>query len=116
MLGFSHDVKIYLCLGHTDMRKGVHGLALLASSLIKDDVKSSNIIVFRGKSADKIKILWWDGQGFCLFYKCFDSGKFVWPNTQDKGSIGVTKAQLSMLIEGVDWRNPRWSKRPHYTG
>ena len=55
MLGFSHDVKIYLCLGHTDMRKGVHGLALLASSLIKDEVKSSNIIVFRGKSADKIK-------------------------------------------------------------
>jgi transposase len=74
------------------------------------------MFVFRGKSADKIKILWWDGQGFCLFYKCLDSGKFTWLKDAGKGSIGITRGQLSMLMEGIDWRNPRWSKAPEYAG
>jgi transposase len=45
-----------------------------------------------------------------------DSGKFVWPKLDEKGSLGVTKAQLSMLIEGIDWRNPQWSEAPKYVG
>lgn len=116
MLGPSADVKIYLCTGYTDMRKGATGLSLLASSLLTEHLHSGAVFVFRGKSADKIKILWWDGQGFCLYYKCFDRGKFIWPQSDDKGSIGITKAQLSMLIEGVDWRNPRWTQAPEYVG
>ena len=74
------------------------------------------MFVFRGKQADRVKILWWDGQGFCLFYKCLDSGKFTWPQSEAKSTAAITKAQLSMLIEGIDWRNPRWSNPPKYTG
>ena len=59
------------------------------------------MFIFRGKSATRIKILWWDSQGFCLFYKCLDSGKFPWLNPEDKGSVSITRAQLSMLIEGT---------------
>ena len=70
--------------------------------------------VFRGKRADRLKILWWDGQGFCLYYKCLDKGKFTWPKTRDKGTISITRAQLSMLQEGIDWRNPSWSSGPKY--
>ena len=90
---------------------------------IKDHKSVSNIstgamFVFRGKRSDKLKILWWDGQGFCLFYKCLDRGKFTWPQSAINGnidqSIRVTKAQLSMLIEGIDWRNPTWSNPPKY--
>jgi len=114
MLSLGSDIKIYLCTGYTDMRKGVNGLSVLASSLLSD--YTGAMFVFRGKSADKIKILWWDGQGFCLFYKCLDSGKFVWPKSNAAGSLGITSAQLSMLIEGIDWRNPRWSKAPKYAG
>jgi transposase len=108
--------KIYLCSGHTDMRKGINCLSMLASSLINGRSLNSAAFVFRGRRADRLKILWWDGQGFCLFYKCFDSGTFIWPSAEDKITIGITKAQLSMLIEGIDWRTPQWTKAPMYTG
>ena len=116
MLSPGSDTKIYLCIGYTDMRKGANGLSLLAESILAGQFSSGAMFVFRGKSADKIKILWWDGQGFCLFYKCLDSGKFTWLKNDGNGSIGITRGQLSMLMEGIDWRNPRWSKAPEYAG
>jgi transposase len=112
----STGTKIYLLTSHTDMRKGAASLALLVESLQEAEVCSGSLFVFRGKSADKIKILWYDGQGFCLFYKALDAGKFTWLKSNDVISLGITKAQLSMLIEGVDWRNPTWSKPPERLG
>ncbi len=114
MLSPSSNIKIYLATGYTDMRKGFHSLALEADALVKDATFSGSMFIFRGKSADKIKILWWDGQGFCLFYKCFDKGKFIWPSVKEKTVIGITRAQLSMLIEGIEWRMPKWSQLPEY--
>jgi transposase len=116
MLAPGSDTKIYLSTGFTDMRKGVNGLSFIAEGILSKGFSSGAMFVFRGKSADKIKILWYDGQGFCLFYKCLNEGKFTWPSSDAQGSIGVTKAQLSMLMEGIDWRNPRWSKPPQYAG
>ena len=110
------EARIYLCTGSTDMRKGVNGLSVMAQGVLAEEFCKSAMFVFRGKMADKIKILWWDGQGFCLFYKCLDSGKFIWPSSDAVGSLGITKAQLSMLIESIDWRNPNWSKPPIYAG
>ena len=98
------------------MRKGINGLFILSQSLLLDKVSKGAMFVFRGKRADRIKILFWDGQGFCLFYKCLDRGKFTWPSTSDKTSIGITQAQLSMLLEGIDWRHPTWSQPPEYSG
>ena len=116
MLAPNSDTKIYLCTGYTDMRKGINGLAILAKSLLSNQFNNGTMFVFRGRSADKLKILWWDGQGFCLFYKCLDSGKFTWLKNDIKESIGITRGQLSMLMEGIDWRNPKWSKAPEYLG
>jgi transposase len=116
MLAPGSEVKIYLCTGHTDMRKGIHTLSMLASSLVNGQSLNRGVFVFRGRRADRLKVLWWDGQGFCLFYKCFDSGKFIWPTAEDKVKLGISRAQLSMLIEGIDWRNPQWTKAPLYTG
>jgi transposase len=115
MLNFS-STRIYLATGITDMRKGINGLSLLVQDVLLASPSDGSMFVFRGRSADRIKILWWDGQGFCLFYKCLDSGKFTWPSTNSKVSVGITSAQLSMLMEGMDWRNPRWSDPPKYAG
>ena len=73
-------------------------------------------LYFVARVATRIKILWWDGQGFCMFYKYLNSGKFPWLNMEDKASVGITRAQLSMLLEGVDWRNPKWTEAPKYAG
>jgi transposase len=110
MLSPGADSKIYLFTGYTDMRKGANSLVLVVGPLLsRADVVSNKIFVFRGKSADKIKIL-------CLFYKCFEQGRFIWSSTGDKESINITSAQLSMLLEGIDWRMPKWSRPPEYAG
>lgn len=82
------------------MRKGAASLAILASTLIHETICEDRMFIFRGKSADKVKVLWWDDQGFCLYYKCLDQGKFIWPSLNDNVSINISAAQLSMLLEG----------------
>ena len=116
MLNLENGNKIYLCTGRTDMRKGINGLSILAQSVISDNLSAGALFVFRGKRADKIKILWWDGQGFCLYYKCLDTGKFVWPKLEEQRSLSISKAQLSMLIEAIDWRNPVRFNSPSCVG
>jgi transposase len=58
-----------------------------------------------GDCADRLKILWWDGTGLCLYAKRMERGRFVWPVTRE-GAVRLTGAQLSMLCEGIDWRSP----------
>jgi transposase len=64
-----------------------------------------HLFLFRGKRADRIKVLWRDGTGLCLYAKRLERGRFVWPLTQE-GAVVLTPAQLSMLCEGIDWRVP----------
>ena len=116
MFNLEPNLRIYLATGHTDMRKGINGLSILANKIISDQLIEGALFVFRGKRSDRVKILWWDGQGYCLYYKCMNSGKFTWPNNADVVTVGITKGQLSMLIEGIDWRHPKWSNRPNYSG
>ncbi|ULJ82559.1 IS66 family insertion sequence element accessory protein TnpB (plasmid) [Rhizobium sp. C104] len=68
MIGPSGNVRVYLACGVTDMRRGIDGLSALVETAIKEVPGSGAIFGFRGKRADRIKLLWWDGQGFCLFY------------------------------------------------
>jgi transposase len=98
------------------MRKGAQGLSFLAQSRIGDGLSTGALFAFRGKSADKIKVLWWDGQGFCLFYKKFERGQFVWPKSTEVGVCHITRAQLSLLLEGIEWRSLKWSDPPEYMG
>ena len=69
-------VKVHLALGYTDMRKGLDGLATLVQEHLKKDPFSGHLFAFRGKSARKLKILFWDGNGLCLFTKRLDQGWF----------------------------------------
>ena len=97
------------------MRKGFASLAALAEGVLRLDPYSGHLFVFRGRRGDLIKVIWWDGQGACLFSKRLERGRFVWPSPAD-GKLGVTPAQLAMLLEGIDWRAPRRTWRPLTTG
>jgi len=110
-------VKVHLALGATDMRKGMNGLAMLVQETLKKDPFSGHLFAFRGKRATIVKILFWDGNGLCLFTKRLERGRFVWPRVYEAGgSVTLTPAQLAMLIEGIDWRAPERTWRPAVTG
>lgn len=105
MIGLPSGTRIWLAAGLTDMRRGFDGLAALAQSALEQEPFSGHVFVFRGRRGDIIKLLWWDGQGMCLFAKRLEKGRFIWPQAQS-GSVSLTPAQLSMLLEGIDWRMP----------
>ena len=111
MIGPPAGVRVYLAAGATDMRKGFDGLAALAQSILHKDPFSGAVFAFRGKRGDLIKLLWYDGQGLILYAKRLERGRFTWPVTAT-GVAVLTPAQLSMLLEGVDWRAPKRSAEP----
>jgi transposase len=108
-------VRIYLACGATDMRKGFNSLSVMAQEVLKQDPFAGHLFAFRGRRGDLVKVLYWDGQGFCLFAKRLEKGRFVWPVTKD-GSVTLTPAQLSMLLEGIDWRTPQRTWQPRVAG
>ena len=103
--------KIRLAGGVTDMRKGFVGLAAMAEQVLEADPYNGHLFVFRGRRGDLLKIIWWDQQGACLFSKRLEQGRFVWPAAKD-GKVSMSAAQLSMLLEGIDWRMPQRTWRP----
>ena len=88
---------------------------MLAQQVLVQDPFSGHLFVFRGKRGDLLKILYWDGQGFCLFAKRLEKGRFIWPVTME-GAVTLTSAQLSMLLEGIDWRAPLRTWQPTVAG
>ena len=97
------EYQNYLALETVDMRRGFDGLAAQVALVLKLDPFSGALFLFRGKRGGLLKALYWDGQGLCLYAKRLEKGRFVWPKTDD-GVVRLSKAQLSMLIEGMDWR------------
>jgi transposase len=115
MIAFAAGVRVWLATGHTDMRRGFDGLALLVQEQLKRDPHSGQLFVFRGRRGGLIKILWHDGQGMCLFAKRLERGRFIWPSAS-AGAITITAAQLGYLLEGIDWRMPQHTWRPQAAG
>ena len=108
-------VRVWLAAGVTDMRKGFDGLAALVQQHLGQDPFSGQLFAFRGRRGDLVKVLSWDGQGLCLYAKRMEKGRFVWPQAKD-GAVSLTAAQLSMLLEGIDWRMPVRTWRPEMAG
>jgi len=111
MIGLPVGTKVWLAAGHTDMRSGFNGLAARVQGALEEDPFSGHVFVFRGRRGDLIKVLWWSGDGLCLLAKRLERGRFVWPQASE-GSVALTSAQLSMLLEGIDWRRPERTWRP----
>jgi transposase len=93
-----------------DFRKGADGLAALVRETMGADPFSGAVYVFRARRADRVKLIFWDGTGVCLVAKRLEDGEFRWPKVQD-GTLRLSAAQLSALLEGLDWRRVHESKQ-----
>jgi transposase len=115
MIQIPSGSRVWLATGHTDMRKGFNGLALIVQETLQRDPNCGHLFVFRGRSGSLIKCIWYDGQGLCLFAKKLERGRFLWPSLAD-GTVCISTAQLSYLLSGIDWRLPRETWRPSAVG
>ena len=88
---------------------------MLAQQVLQENPFDGAVFAFRGRRGGLVKLLWYDGQGLCLFSKRLEQGHFVWPVTAT-GRVSLTPAQLSMLLEGIDWRAPHRVRRPELVG
>jgi len=103
--------RIWIAAGVTDMRRGFPGLSAQVQMILKQQPFSGHVFVFRGRRGDTIKILWDDEDGLCSFAKRLERGRFIWPQAKE-GTVALTRAQLSMLLEGIDWRRPERTWTP----
>lgn len=111
MIGLPPGARIWIAAGVTDLRRGFTGLSAAVQLVLEQDPFAGHVFVFRGRRGDLIKLLWWDGDGLCLFAKRLERGRFVWPKAES-GTVSLTRAQLSMLLEGIDWRQPARTWKP----
>lgn len=111
MIGLPSNTRVWIVAGHTDMRKGFDGLSAMVQTALAANPFCGHVFVFRGKRGDILKVLWFDGQGLMLLAKRLERGRFVWPQATS-GSVSLTPAQLSMLLEGIDWRMPVRTHEP----
>ena len=96
-------VRIYLCTAPTDMRKGFDSLAALVREALGYDPLSGHLFLFVGRNRDRLKLLYWDSDGFAVWYKRIEEGKFRLPATKDTGtSVELKASELAMLLAGID--------------
>jgi transposase len=115
MIPIASGVRVWIATGHTDMRRGMRGLALQVQEGLGRDPFAGDVYVFRGRNGSLIKAIWHDGIGLSLYAKRLDHGRFIWPQTVG-GSVALTAAQMGYLLEGIDWRNPQQTWRPQAAG
>jgi transposase len=111
MIGLPAGTRIWIAAGVTDMRCGFQGLAAKVETALAEDPFSGHVFVFRGRRGDIIKLLWATSDGLCLLAKRLERGRFIWPQATE-GGVCLTQAQLSMLLEGIDWRRPERTWQP----
>jgi transposase len=115
MISVPGGVRVWLATGYTDMRRGFPSLSVLVQETLKRDPHAGDVFVFRGRRGDLIKLIWHDGIGACLFTKRLERGRFLWPSMAD-GTVTIGVAQMSYLLDGIDWRMPRETWRPAAAG
>lgn len=112
------NLKVYLCTQPTDMRKSFDGLSGLAASLMQQDPLSGHLFVFRNRSGDRLKILYWDQDGLAIWYKRLERGSFQFPepaadpSARGTESQNISMCELSMLLYGIDLKSA--TKRRRY--
>jgi transposase len=111
MLSFPPAVRIWLATAPADLRKSFDTLAELVRQHLHDDPLSGHVFVFRNKRSDRVKLLYWDEDGFVIVYKRLEQGSFHFPAGAGQAGVALRAADLAMLLDGVDWQHARRSKR-----
>jgi len=102
MISLAAPGRVYLATGYTDMRKAINGLSLLVSEQLGHDPFDGSLFVFCNKGRDKLKILHWQHNGFWLYYRRLEKGKFKWPKvTESTDSMVLSYRELSWLLDGL---------------
>lgn len=113
MLGdISQAEKIYLACGYTDMRKSIDGLAAVVQQNFRLDPFSNSLFLFCGRKRNRIKALYWEGDGFVLLYKRLENGRFQWPRTQEEVRK-ISGQEFRWLLEGLSINQPKAVKKLH---
>jgi transposase len=112
MLSFPPAVRIWLATQPVDLRRSFDGLAEEVRQHMRADPLSGHVFVFRNKRSDRVKLLYWDEDGFVIVYKRLEEGTFHWPTVQPgQASVMLRAAELAMLLDGIDWPNARRFRR-----
>lgn len=111
MLSLPSSVRISLCTEPADMRRSFDGLAFLVQHILKSDPLSGHLFVFRNKSGDRVKVLFWDGDGYAIYYKRLEKGTYRFPPTRDGSAVAIRAADLAMILDGVDLASVRRQSR-----
>ena len=101
MLNLPPSVKVYVSTDNTDMRKSIDSLSIIVQDVLEQNPCSGHLFVFCNKRGDKVKILYWDRNGFCLWYKRFERGVFRLPKVQASVFM-IMPNELNLLLEGID--------------
>jgi transposase len=110
VLSLPPAVKVFICTAPVDCRRSFDGLALVAEQVIRQSPTSGHLFVFRNRSGDRAKVLWWDRSGYCIWYKRLEAGVFKFP--EDGGaSVEVESAELALLLEGIELAGAKRRRR-----
>lgn len=113
MLSLPPSVRIWISLVPADMRRSFDGLAHMVRQLIGQDPLSGHLFVFRNRQGNRLKVLWWDRDGYALWYKRLEKGTFAFPkSSHEERQMSLSASQLQLLIEGIDLESVR--RRPRY--
>ena len=112
MLSIPGALKIFLAVTPTDLRKSHDGLAALVEHVLEADPFSGQLFVFRNKRSDRVKLLYWDGDGYALWYKRLEIGSYCFPAAPEGATrVAIAASDLSMLLSGVDLTSVKRSRR-----
>ena len=111
MLSLGGTHRVFLCVQPVDFRKAHDGLCAIVRDQFKDDPFSGDLFVFHNLAKDRVKLLLWDKNGFWLLYKRLEQGRFPFDVKGDGARVEIDRVQLSMMLEGIDWKNAKRSSR-----
>jgi transposase len=112
MISLPPSVKIFLATQPADMRRSFDGLAAMVEHVLQQDPLSGHLFVFRNRRGDRVKLLYWDRDGLCIWYKRLEEGTFRFPAPQEgQTCVTISAAEWAMLLDGVDFTNVRRVKR-----
>ena len=112
MLNLSQSIRVFVCTQPADMRRSFDGLSAMVEEVLQQNPLSGHLFVFRNKRSDRVKLLFWSGDGLVIWYKRLEEGTFRFPAAREnETSVTISATDLAMLLDGVDLSSVRRRKR-----